>query len=39
VPSLLLAPFRTASSVRARANLMKGVGKVFWSERFRFNFY
>ena len=38
-PSLLLAPFRTGYSVRARANLVKGLGKVFWNEWFRFNFY
>jgi succinoglycan biosynthesis protein ExoM len=39
IPSLVLAPFRTSYSVRARANLMRGVGKLFWSKRFRFNFY
>lgn len=39
IPSLVLAPFRTSTSVRAQANLMRGVGKLFWSKRFRFNFY
>ena len=39
IPSLVLAPFRTAHSVRARANLMRGVGKLFWGKKFRFNFY
>ena len=39
IPSLVLAPFRTASSLRARTNLMRGVGKLFWGKRFRFNFY
>lgn len=39
IPSLLLAPFRTSYSLRARANLMKGIGKVFWHQWFRFNFY
>ena len=39
IPSLVLAPFRTSYSLRARANLMKGVGKLFWSKWFRFNFY
>ena len=39
VPSLVLAPFRTSYSLRARANLMKGIGKLFWSKWFRFNFY
>lgn len=39
VPSLLLAPFRTPFAVRARINLMHGVGKLFWMRAFRFNFY
>lgn len=39
IPSLVLAPFQTAYSVRARSNLIRGIGKVFWSKRFRFNFY
>lgn len=39
LPSLLLAPFRTSYSLFARANLMTGLGKLFWTKRFRFNFY
>jgi len=39
IPSLVSAPFRTAYSVRARANLMRGLGKLFWLKIFRFNFY
>ena len=39
IPSVVTAPFRTAYSVRARANLMKGLGKLFWGKKFRFNFY
>lgn len=39
IPSLLLAPFRTSSAVRAQANFMNGLGKLFWGRFFRFNFY
>jgi len=39
LPSLILAPFKNSYSIKAQANLMKGLGKVFWSEKFRFNFY
>ncbi len=39
IPSLVSAPFRTAYAVRARANLMRGLGKLFWGKTFRVNFY
>ena len=39
IPSLVLAPFRTPYAVRAKTNLMRGVGKLFWGKMFRFNFY
>jgi len=39
LPSLVLAPFRTSFSVRAKGNLMRGVGKLFWTKPFRFNIY
>jgi glycosyltransferase involved in cell wall biosynthesis len=39
IPSLILAPFPTGFSVRARTLLVKGIGKLFWGRRFMFNFY
>jgi glycosyltransferase involved in cell wall biosynthesis len=39
IPSVVSAPFQTAYSVRAWANLMRGLGKLFWGRIFRFNFY
>ena len=39
IPGMVLAPFDTPVSARAKINLVGGIGKVFWSRRFRFRFY
>ena len=39
IPGIVLAPFDTPFSARAKINLVGGIGKVFWSRRFRFRFY
>lgn len=39
IPSMVLAPFDTPFSARAKINLVGGIGKVLWMRRFRFRFY
>ena len=39
IPGMVLAPFDTPFSARAKINLVGGIGKILWSRRFRFRFY